>query len=273
MTSPGWYLYGITVAGSLPPVFATGDVEPAIDQRVASVELLEYSGVAAVVRQVLLEDFKPAAMNERLRDDTELESMVRRHNAVVEAIHARQAILPSKFGVVYTHPEEIRSALRASHVQLAQQLDRLQGCDEWAVHLYADEDLARKEFTETQPAIRRLRDEMAVARPGRAYFLAQQLRDELRAATEQALLTLAERAFDRLSPCAVETLVNPLNAAAEQSDEVEILRASFLVARNAAERFESEVLLLSNINVGLRCELTGPWAPYSFAAQEAREAR
>ena len=273
MTSPGWYLYGITVAGSLPPVFATGDVEPAIDQRAVSVELLEYSRVAAVVRQVLLEDFTPAVMNERLRDGTELESMVRRHNAVVEAIHARQAILPSKFGVVYRHSEEIRSALRASHLELVQQLDRLQGCDEWAVHLYADESLARKEFSETQPAIRQLRDEIAVARPGRAYFLAQQLRDELRKATEQALVTLAERAFDRLSPCAVDALVNPLNAAADQTDDVEILRASFLVARSGAERFESEVLLLSDLNIGLRCELTGPWAPYSFAAQDIQEAR
>jgi hypothetical protein len=278
----GWYLYGITRRGLLAAVLAEADAgnpvgagPTAATSDAVPLQLLECCGLAAVVRPVLLADFSLDVLQERLQRASELEAMVRSHNHVIEAIHARQAILPAKFGVVYAHARDILSALRSACDTLLPQLHRLEGCDEWALHLYADRAVVRERIAARIPAIGRLREEHAAARPGRAYFLERQLRDEQDAATRQALVSLAQSAFDRMAGAAVAGQVNPVGPVADAAGEVEILRAAFLVARDGAERFEAEVRSAADASEGLRCERSGPWPPYSFAAvdREAEEAK
>jgi len=275
----GWYLYGITRRGLLAAALAEAGAGPAVGAGLTvapgdaePLQLLECCGLAAVVRPVLLADFSLAVLQERLRSAPELEAMVRSHNRVIEAIHARQAILPAKFGVVYAHDRDIVSGLRSACDTLLPQLHRLEGCDEWALHLYADRAVVRDRIAARIPAIGRLREEYAAARPGRAYFLERQLRDELEAATRQALVTLAQSAFDRVVGSALAGQVNPVGPVADAAGEVEILRAAFLVARDGAEHFDAEVRSAADASEGLRCECSGPWPPYSFAIGHAEAA-
>jgi hypothetical protein len=78
-----------------------------------------------------------------------------------------------------------------------------------------------------------------------------------------------------MAGAAVAGQVNPVGPVADAAGEVEILRAAFLVARDGAERFEAEVRSAADASEGLRCECSGPWPPYSFAAvdREAEEAK
>lgn len=274
-----WYLYGITWRGPLVELLveADGGRSPAAEPIAESgnpepLQLLEFSDLAAVVRPVPRAEFTPPVLRERLRSAAELEAMVLSHNRVIEAIHRRQAILPAKFGSVYAHAEDVVSALRPVQDTLLRQLTRLQGCDEWAVHLYADRASVRERIAAIDPGIRRLREEHAAARPGRAYFLERQLRDELETATREALVTLAQSAFDRLAEQAVTGEVNPVGRAPDADGDTEILRASFLVARDGIERFQQEVSACGAAGEGLRSEYSGPWPPYSFAPRDDEDA-
>jgi len=273
----GWYFYGITEGGSLTPALLASCGESHHAGSVtafgnaSALQLVELSSLAAVVRRVLLDDFRPEALRDRLHNDNGLELLARYHNDVIEAIHARQAILPSKLGVVFAHRDDIVSALQASHDTLVRKLHRLRSCDEWAIHLYADEARIRERVAKAEPALEKLRNELAVARPGRAYFLEQRLRDELHATAEQALVRHAEKAFDRLGTFAVDALASPAKPPTDANDDLEILRASFLVPRDNVEQFQAEVRLYCDETDGVRCECTGPWPPYSFAAQEDGE--
>ena len=272
----GWYLYGITRRAPLADALGDADGErltSAPGEAPEPLQLLECSGLTAVVRPVRLADFSLAVLQERLRSESELEAMVRSHNRVIEAIHARQAILPAKFGVVYADTRDILSALRSACDRLLPQLHQLEGCDEWALHLYADRAVVRERSAARNPAVARLREQHAAARPGRAYFMERQLRDETEAATRQALVTLAQGAFDRIAGAAVAGQVSPVRpTAADAAGEVEILRAAFLVARGGAERFEAELRAVADASEGLRCECTGPWPPYSFAVGDGEAA-
>lgn len=261
----GWYCYGITRRGSVAALFELLHNE---SSHAAPLQLLELSELAAVVRPVLLNDFSSSALRERLESPSGLEGMVRSHNDVIEAIHALQPILPAKFGMVHARAEDVLSALRSDHDALLQQLNLLAGCDEWAVHLYVDCAIVREQISVAHPAIRQLREKRASARPGRAYFLEQQIRDESRLAIDSALSALGQATFDRLSFHAVDGQVSPLAPIADFAGELEILRASFLVGRECVEAFEDEVRS-SNTCDGLRCEQSGPWPPYSFAAATA----
>ena len=269
-TPQGWYLYGITRRGPSAEVLAEADAG-ALDA--APLQLLECGGLAAVVRPVSLAEFNADVMKERLRDASKLELMVRSHNHVIDTVHARRAILPAKFGVVYANARDIMSALRAGCDSFLPQLHELEGSDEWALHLYADRAIVRDRVASRIPALRRLRDEFTAAKPGRAYFLERQLRDEMESATRQAFATLAQAAFDRLIAAAVAGQVNPVARAADSTDQAEILRASFLVARDGIEQFESELRSVADASEGLRAKCSGPWAPYSFAACSAEVAQ
>ena len=269
----GWYLYGITRRGTPAAVLAEADTAHPVDIGSAaapgdraSLQLLECCGLAAVVRPVVVAEFSVDILKERLRDASEVEAMVRSHNSVIEAFHARQAILPAKFGVVYSDERQILSGLRSACDTLLPQLSHLEGCDEWALHLYADRSVVQERIAARIPAIGRLRDQFTAARPGRAYFLERQLRDEMEAATRQAMATLAQGAFDQLARAVVAAQASAVRRAANVADETEILRAAFLVSRDSVERFEVEVRAVADAAEGLRCECSGPWAPYSFAA-------
>jgi hypothetical protein len=260
---PAWYLYGVTRRGSLAALLSADDFEPFA----APLQLLEFSQLAAVVRPVPRSDFSRAALRERLHNASSLEETVRRHHHVIDMIHTRQAILPSKFGTVYASAEDVRLALEPMHDTLLRQLKRMDECDEWAVHMYADRAAVGERVSKRNPAIRLLHDERAAARPGRAYFLAQRLRDELKDATERELAVLAQKAFDRLAVYAVAKQVSSAGPTADLTGEEEILRASFLVSRDRAEEFQEEVCSGTDTSEGLRYERSGPWPPYTFAAQ------
>ncbi|MBV9282035.1 MAG: GvpL/GvpF family gas vesicle protein [Chloroflexi bacterium] len=267
-----WYLYGIVRApGSGRAQGRTGRREsgpfPAVEG--VALRLVEQRDLAAVVRAVSRHEFTDEALQERLRDPAALEAMARDHNQVIAGIHGRQAILPAKLGAVYVDVEDVRSALEPAHDTLRDQLDRLEGCDEWAVHVYADRGSILQSVAAEHPAIRRLREDLRTARPGRAYFLERKLTTELETATDQTLDELAHAAYDRLAPLAVAGQVNPSTRPASSPEgEIELLRAAFLVPRADTESFMHGLDSLAADHEGVRCESSGPWPPYSFAAGE-----
>jgi hypothetical protein len=63
--------------------------------------------------------------------------------------------------------------------------------------------------------------------------------------------------------------VNPLQSPAGDG-EVAILRADFLVRREAQDTFVAAVGTLVEARHELRCEYSGPWPPYSFAMLNER---
>ena len=77
----GWYFYGITRRAALERVLAAAEDEPEIvtdrvpnGNDVAPLQLLEFLGLAAVVRPVLLSDFTLAALRARLQNACAVEA-------------------------------------------------------------------------------------------------------------------------------------------------------------------------------------------------------
>lgn len=258
----GWYLYGITRDSSLEGLLARADVSR--DHQCEPLQSLDASGLTAIVRPVLLADFSRAALQERVSDQAALEAMVRAHNGVVEAIHERRTMLPAKFGTVYASASDVLAALRDESASLLSQLDALDGCDEWAVHVYADCARTRERLASDEPSVLRLREERRAASLGRAYFLERQVQSEIAAVLRRRLTSAAQTAFDHLAAAAVAAQVTPVGHVAT-GGEVEILRTACLVKRDAADLFLDEVRGTAGVMEGMRGDATGPWPPYSFA--------
>ncbi|MBI2863122.1 MAG: GvpL/GvpF family gas vesicle protein [Chloroflexi bacterium] len=256
----GWYFYGITLRSPLLESL-TAFVQGVAGQ---TVQLLYCRDLAAVVSPVPRAEFDAEALRERLQNPRDLEAIVRSHEGVVRAIQLERTILPARLGLVFASKQELASSLDPGHDKLKAQLEGLEGCDEWGIKLYADRAAIRRRVAADDPAIRALRQERSTASPGRAYFLERKLAQAIEAAAEQALGDLAQTAYDRLSghSTSADLSRHP------KDGEVEILRAAFIVPRQQLHGFLDEVHRLAEGDEGLRCEYTGPWAPYSFTKLE-----
>jgi hypothetical protein len=270
----GWYLYGIVRRdpGEAAPAWS-GTTEHRDAEAAASlgldcdgIQLLERGGLAAVVARVPVAEFTTEALQARLGNPAGLESIVRMHNAVIGAVHQRQAILPAKLGAVYADLEDVAWAMEQRHDALSAQLERVDQCDEWAVHVYVDRPTMRAHLIAEQ-ASDPVQQQLAAAGPGRAYLLRRKLADSLAAKTAQILDDIAEAAYRRLALLAVEAQAErPASPSGDADGEVEVLRAALLVRRERREELVAGARACAGERPGLRCTSSGPWPPYSFAA-------
>jgi len=270
----GWYLYGIIrlSAGESAPAWAdtTGvniaEAHLDLGPDYGPVQLLEIGSLAAVVRRILLADFTAEALQTQLGDPSRLRLVVQMHNDVIHAFHQERAILPAKFGAAYARFSDIAAAIDQRSEAILAQLTRLDGCDEWAVHVYVDQRIIR-EAVRADQATEPAQQQLAAASPGRAYFLRRKLDDDLAARTAHVTEEIALAAFQRLAGLAVDARGDrPANPSGNDDAEAEVLRAAFLVRRELSEEFVASVRATADYGRGWHCTYSGPWPPYSFAA-------
>ncbi len=265
----GWYLYGIIRDDSQAGEALRAGASVATENDEQPLEAIPSGGLVAIVRRVPLADYSVETLQARAEDLAWIEAVVRRHNAVIEAIHQTQAVLPAQFGAVYPRAEDVRFALDAARETLLERLSWLRDCDEWGVRLYGD-SAALQQAAAEQSSVQRLRDELSSASPGRAYFLQRKLADELANATERLVDELVGQAYDQFARHAKAGQVNRQLAGERivaEENRVELVRATFLVPRESAKAFIEDIGAYTDSHSNLWCEYSGPWPPYSFVEQ------
>lgn len=269
----GWYLYGIirdhpqAAERAADGINFSGSVELEGHQRV---ETITGGELIAVVRRVPLAEFAPEALRAQADNPAWLETVARQHNAVIEALHRTQSILPARFGSVYPSADDVRAALIEEQDVLLTRIARIEGCDEWGIRLYGDLATIQQRADEEQEGMRRLREDLASASPGRAYFLQRKLAEERAGAIERFVDELVDEAYSHFARHAKAGQVTrrfSSSRSTQDQQSAELSRVTFLVPRQSTEAFIADVRQFVESQAGLRCESSGPWPPYSFAAQ------
>jgi Gas vesicle synthesis protein GvpL/GvpF len=163
-----------------------------------------------------------------------------RHEEVVEALMADRDLLPVRYGTRLEDEGAVARAIGERRAELAAALDRVRGAVELSVRVMT---------TSTR---------QAAPPPGQATGGAEYLRLKAR----------ADASRDR----AVRAVHDPLSEVARASIEgrarpQELLRAAYLVERDAVESFAAAVARLQEATPDLSILCTGPWPPYSFVDQ------
>jgi hypothetical protein len=275
----GWYLYGITqpISGERAPARsdATGvkvdethlDLGPDHEP----VHVLAIGSLAAVVRRVPLADFTAEALEARIGDPAWLTLAVQMHNDIIRAVHQERAILPAKFGAVYAHLDDIAAAVDQRSEALLAQLEWLNGCDEWAVHVFVDQAIIRAAVRADQ-ALDPVQQQLATASPGRAYFIRRKLDDDLAAKTAQVTEEIALTAYQRLARLAHDAIAERLaSQSTDVVEEIEVLRAALLVRREQTKDVVDQLRACAAAERAWHCTFSGPWPPYSFASLLERD--
>ncbi|UQI44311.1 GvpL/GvpF family gas vesicle protein [Streptomyces sp. HU2014] len=221
------------------------------------VRAVRQQGLVVLVGSVPAAEFDQAPLRERLEDLGWLERVARGHQRVVDAAAARACVLPLRLATVYRDERGLRRMLAAGRPELDAALDRLEGRAEWAVKVWTDPGPAAESGPRPKGPGGSGRDYLA--RRGAEHRAREEGRlraEEAVARVHGALLTLAEEA--RLHP--------PRDARLSGRPGHNLLNAAYLVRRERTRAFRSAAGAFADLRDGLRVELSGPWAPYSFVA-------
>lgn len=260
------YLYGIIRSCPLD-LAGVKDIEGGSD-----LFLVSWRQLTCAVSPVLVAAYSEQSPTARTEELDWVAPRAVRHQDVVQHLRRATTVIPLKFGTLCSSEEKVREILQEQYELLLRSLDFLTGREEWGVKVCVVEDLARQAMERADPQAGQISELMSSVSEGEAYFLRKKKRDRVSQQRDQYLYELGEEAYRRLLACARAgrrgSSLNP----APRSEQVPILDAAFLIDEQQATGFETATgrLEAEYGNLGMRIELSGPWAPYSFCGDPAK---
>jgi hypothetical protein len=222
--------------------------------------LLHHHGLIAVVSSVPEADFREEALKAHLEDLDWLAATARAHQGVIDALTTVTTPLPLRLATVFRDDSAVRTMIEAREDDFLRILDRLEGRVEWGVKVYT-------EAAPVQPAA-------PAGRPasGRDYLRRRRADTWAHEESLQAAEAFAQSLHERLCAYAEDCRLHPpQNSALSGATGRNVLNAAYLVSRALSEEFVEMVDRTKDEAAGMRVELTGPWAAYSFSGETPDE--
>ncbi|MCI3238630.1 MULTISPECIES: GvpL/GvpF family gas vesicle protein [Streptomyces] len=223
--------------------------------------LLSHHGLIAVVSHVPERDFSEEPLRRRLEDLDWLTETARAHQSVIDALTVVTTPLPLRMATVFRDDSGVRVMMEAREDDFRRTLERLAGRVEWGVKVYAEAE-------QQAPA--------AAPKPASGRDYLRQRRSQVRTDEDmwQRAEEFATRLHASLSSYAEDSRLHaPQNPALSRASGRNLLNAAYLVPRDSSEEFVELVDRTKDETraggSGMRVELTGPWAAYSFAGEQS----
>ncbi|MFE2378766.1 GvpL/GvpF family gas vesicle protein [Streptomyces sp. NPDC059398] len=256
------YVYAVSRAGTLSGVTSGG----AAGLDGGALRTVESGGLAALVSSVPDEAFGSEGMKAQMEDLKRLEQIARGHHAVVEAAYGATTVLPLRLATVYLSDTRVAAMLDERRSEFAELLSWLEGHVELGVKVYADPHGPADERPPADELAATDHVSAAPASPGRAYLQQRRTQRRQQQNAYRAAGELAAGVPDRVAAVARARVVHrPQQGELASSQGENVANDAYLVPAARAEEFRRTLDTLADGVPGVRIEITGPWAPYSFA--------
>ncbi|WP_079197707.1 GvpL/GvpF family gas vesicle protein [Streptomyces sp. CB03911] len=184
--------------------------------------------------------------------------LVRAHHGVIEALATHTTVLPLRLATVYRDEDRVRAMLHERQALFLDRLERLEDHVEMGVKLYLDVS------PDPSPPAGPAPD--TPLSPGRAYLRHRRAEQHSRDDAQRA----AERAAERIEAAARTHAVERARHRIQEGElatgpGTNVSNDAYLVPTAHADAFLTEVTHATDGLTGVRVDVTGPWAPYSFA--------
>ncbi|MEV5312014.1 MULTISPECIES: GvpL/GvpF family gas vesicle protein [unclassified Streptomyces] len=226
--------------------------------------LLHHHGFVAVVSTVPERHFAEEPLRAHLEDLDWLTDTARAHQQVIDALTTVTTPLPLRLATVFRDDSAVRVMIESREDFFRSTLERLDGRVEWGVKVFTEPEPGQESEGGERPREK--------AASGRDYL--RQRRSQVRAREDlwQKAEDFATRLHESLSGYAEDSRLHPpQNPALSGAAGRNVLNAAYLVPRDHSEEFVELVDRTKDDSdsSGMRVELTGPWAAYSFVGDIA----
>ncbi|RPK81775.1 GvpL/GvpF family gas vesicle protein [Streptomyces sp. ADI98-10] len=259
--------------GEMTYVYAVGHEGPALDGLAARLPGVDGrplrpvggGGLCALVSAVPADTFSERGLTAQMEDLDRLEAVARAHHAVVDAAFAETSVLPMRLATVYLDDARVADMLVRQCSEFRELLGRLEGHVELGMKVYADPRAAAASAPATPAS--------AGAGAGRAYLRQRQAQQRDSQDAYRSASDLAARAARLADGVAASRAVHrpQQGRLAASRPGVNVANEAYLVPREHTEQLRRELSALAEDVPGVFVEVTGPWAPYSFATAVTAE--
>lgn len=254
------YLYAIGRHG--PELTAATTDAPGLDG--APAYTVTADGLEALVCDVPADAFSEAGLRGQLEDLERLADIARAHHALVAAASALATVLPMRLGTVYRDAARVAQVLQENGAALRTLLDRLEGHAEWGVKVYLDAGATGRPAHTPAPGTNP--DTHESQAPGRAYLRRRRAARDAQRTAHRAAGEVAAQVRARASELAADRVAHRPQQGELAAAGENLVNDAYLVAAEHTAAFQAAVQHAADGVPGVRVEVTGPWAPYSFAA-------
>ncbi|GGO36318.1 GvpL/GvpF family gas vesicle protein [Streptomyces lasiicapitis] len=224
---------------------------------------LVHEGLVAVVSPVPERDFAHDALRAHLEDLDWLAATARAHQSVVAALATVTCPLPLRLATVFRDDSGVRAMLEEESERLRRILDRIDGHVEWGVKVWLVGGAPEDPAPGTEPPAAR---PSRAPESGRDYLRRRRAGNAAREESAARAEVFTRRLHGDLTRYAADARLHPVQSGplADAGSGRNILNAAYLVPRSRSEEFLELVGRAEGTRPGLRVEVTGPWAAYSF---------
>ncbi|MFE9132990.1 GvpL/GvpF family gas vesicle protein [Streptomyces sp. NPDC007355] len=230
--------------------------------------------LAFVVSPVPRGDFDEAALKEHFEDLRWLENVARAHHDVVQAVAAHATVLPLRMATVYQDDSRARGALvRQRHV-FATRLAQLDAHTEYGVKIYlpaASDPAAPTAAAPSADGPPADQDGAEPLSPGKAYLRRRGIQHHARERVYQQAQEAARTVEAIAARYTSERVRHAPQSGALTGPRENVLNDAYLVPDRNADEFRAAVTQATQDFPDVLVEVTGPWAPYSFAMPAAED--
>ena len=249
MSESGRYLFAVT--RGLPADGLAGSH----GLRNASLQLVPCGELQAVACSVDLAEFGEGPLRRNLEDLQWVEELARTHDEVIRSVAERATVAPMRLVTIYADDTRLQEQVGLLHDALVAALDRVEGCAEWSVKVYAGP-------AEQSPAPAALEP----ATSGAAYLQRKRDQATARQSADEQAAQVAQHIHDALAGVAdaARTLA-PQDPRLSGRSEPMVHNGAYLVRTERAHSFRASAESVTAEHPSMTVEVQGPWPPYSFA--------
>jgi DNA-binding MarR family transcriptional regulator len=240
-----------------------------------SLFFVQYRDLAAVVSEVELDRFKPHAAGAGKEADMDwIEEKARAHERIVEQLMKENDLLPAKFCSIVNSEEDLKAFLADNYHEYARAFQRLKGREEWSVKAYLDFEKLKRHIADNTPEIKERMEMLSFMSDTGTYLIKRKIEGLINERADSrfnAMILHIARALRAVSEC--EALSRPESAKRRQAENPVVFKASYLVEKTGLHIFNQQLNELSDElePEGVTFEISGPWPPYTFVKDEAKE--
>ncbi len=253
------YLYCLTYSNQI-----TNLPQTAIDESFPLLTIKE-NNIAAVISQVLFNDFVGSAAETQLQDVQWVAPRVYRHETVIQEIQKQSPLLPARFGTLFSSEIQLREFLQTETKTIIEFLEKVAQREEWGVKGFMDRTKALNAFT--QKALTEQEETLRRLSTGARYFQERQIQKEAEKELNQVLKEILTQIVNNLVPLSHDSCERQvLSRKATGRVENMVSNWAFLIDTNQLAAFQAQVATINQKHqqIGLTLDLSGPWPPYSF---------
>jgi hypothetical protein len=228
-------------------------------------------GVWLVVASAPLDRYAADVIDARLADLDWVSRCAVAHDAVVEHLARRHAVIPMKLFTLFTSDERAVAHVARGRKKLDRLFARVTDREEWGVRLLLDEKRALVLDSQAPggAAAARSGGGSMAAVTGTEFLARKKAAKDARQQVVAHALAEADRLHDALTALADDS--RRRTPAVEGPTSRMVLDAAFLVRRRDTPKFRAAASAAARTlrARGFELSLTGPWPPYHFVADEA----